>query len=233
MPTPRETHSVATLLPDPGALEGSVRRDNNVDGDAGMGWVLSMAVVEGLSAEEVAARLEAELGEETVDDSASGEEAGAGPGLLAVGVHGDGRAVILDDRYDDAPVLEDARLLARLSHATRVVLFQLSERVNCGFFQVGCWVDEAMAWQITHCREERETEEYQILGVPPGIFADKAASYRAQQAQADAAGEEEICYLGEPVVELFVSLTGIHYDRDGWWWDLRYRDLRPIDRASG
>jgi hypothetical protein len=36
----------------------TVRRDNNVDGDAVMGWVLSMAVVEGLSAEEVAGRLE-------------------------------------------------------------------------------------------------------------------------------------------------------------------------------
>lgn len=149
-----------------------------------MGWVLSMAVVEGLSAEEVAGRLEAELGEETTGGSDSGEESGAGPGLPAVGVHGDGRAVILDEPYDDAPVLDDARLLARLSRATRVVLFQLSERVNCGFFQVGCWVDGAMAWQITHGREEPETEEYQILGVPPGIFADKAAPYRAQQAQA-------------------------------------------------
>jgi hypothetical protein len=150
----------------------------------------------------------------------------------AVGIHSDGRAVILDDPYEDAPPLEDGRLLARLSRATRVVLFQLSERVNCGFFQVGCWVDGAMAWQITHCREEPETEEYQILGVPPGIFADKAAPYRAQQAQADAAGEDT-CYLGAPVAEMFVSLTGIHYDRDGWWWDLRYRDLRPVDRASG
>jgi hypothetical protein len=191
----------------------------------GMSWVLSMAVVEGLSAEQIAGRLEAELGEEATGDSPSGEEAGAGPGLPAVGIHG-------DDRDADAPVLEDARLLARLSRGTRVVLFELSERVNCGLFRVGCWVDGAMAWQMTHCREEPETEEYQILGVPPGIFADKAAPYRAQQAQADAAGED-ICYLGEPVVELFVSLTGIHYDRDGWWWDLRYRDLRPIDRASG
>lgn len=58
-----------------------------------MGWVLSMAVVEGLSAEAVAGRLEAELGEETTGDSDSGEESGAGPGLPAVGVHGDGRAV--------------------------------------------------------------------------------------------------------------------------------------------
>jgi hypothetical protein len=159
--------------------------------------------------------------------------ASPGPGLPAVGVHGDGRAVILDDRDADAPVLEEARLLARLSRGSRVVLFELSERVNCGFFRVGCWVDGAMAWQIIHCREEPETEEYQILGIPPGIFADKAAPYRAQQAQVDAAGEEEICYLGQAVVELFVSLTGIHYDRDGWWWDLRYRDLKPIDRASG
>ena len=194
-----------------------------------MSWVLSMAVVDGLSAEQVAGRLEAELGEEITSDSPSGEE--AGPGLPAVGIHDDGRAVILDDRDADAPVLEDARLLARLSHGTRVVLFELSERVNCGLFRVGCWVDGAMAWQIIHCRDEPETEEYQILGIPPGIFADKAAPYRAQQAQADAAGED-ICYLGEAVVELFVSLTGIHYDRDGWWWDLRYRDLRPIGRPS-
>jgi hypothetical protein len=42
--------------------------------------VLSMAVVEGLSAEQIAGRLEAEPGEETTGDSDSGEEAGAGPG---------------------------------------------------------------------------------------------------------------------------------------------------------
>jgi len=197
-----------------------------------MGWVLSISVVEGLNAEVIAGRLEAELVEETIGDSRSGEAAAAGLGPPVVGLHSDGRAVILDEPYDDAPVLEDTRLLAQLSRATRVVLFQLSERVNCGFFQVGCWVDGVMAWQITHCREEPETEEYQVLGVPPGIFADKAAPYRAQQAQADAAGEMT-CYLGAAVVDLFVSLTGIQYDRPGWWWDLRYRVLRPsIERQA-
>src|SRR4030095_463697 len=94
----------------------------------GMSWVLSMAVVEGLSAEQIAGRLEAELGEETASDSPSGEEAGAGPGLPAVGIHGDGRAVIFDDRDADVPVLEDARLLGRLSHGTR-----------------GCWSSSASA----------------------------------------------------------------------------------------
>ena len=54
-----------------------------------MSWVLSMRVVEGLSAEAVAGRLE-------------------------------------------------------------VVLFELSERVDCGLFRVGCWADGAMAWQIIH-----------------------------------------------------------------------------------
>ena len=54
-----------------------------------MGWVLSMAVVEGLSAEKVAARLDKELAEETVGYSLSGEEAEAGlGGLPAVGMHG-------------------------------------------------------------------------------------------------------------------------------------------------
>jgi hypothetical protein len=52
----------------------------------GMSRVVSMAVVEGLSAEQIAARLEAELGEETTSDSPSGEEAGGGPGLPAVGI---------------------------------------------------------------------------------------------------------------------------------------------------
>src|SRR4029453_1003170 len=88
-------------------------------GMVGMSWVLSMAVVEGLSAEQIAGRLAAEVGEETASDSPSGEEAGAGPGLPAVGIHGDGRAVIFDDRDADVPVLEDARLLGRLSHASR------------------------------------------------------------------------------------------------------------------
>jgi hypothetical protein len=36
-----------------------------------MDWVLSMAVVEGLSAEEVAGRLEGELGEETLAATAA------------------------------------------------------------------------------------------------------------------------------------------------------------------
>src|SRR4029453_83386 len=189
-------------------------------GMVGMSWVLSMAVVEGLSAEQIAGRLEAELGEETASDSPSGEEAGAGagPGPPAVGGHGGGRAVIFEDRDGDVPVLEDARLLARLSHGTRVVLFELSERVNCWLFRVGCWGDGALAWQIIPGWEGAETGECQILGVPPGIFADKAAPYRAQQTQADAAGED-ICYLGQAVVELFVSLTGIHHDMPGWWED--------------
>ena len=82
-----------------------------------------MAVVDGLSAEEAAARLDAELAEETVGYSMSAEEAAAGlGGLPAVDVHGDGGSLILDEPYDDAPPLEDARLLARLSHATTVVL---------------------------------------------------------------------------------------------------------------
>jgi len=98
------------------------------------------------------------------------EEAEAGLGTPAVGIHRDGRAVILDDRYDDAPVLEDGRLLARFSRTTR----------------------------------------------------------------ADAAGEEETCYLGAAVVDLFVSLTGITYDMPGWWWDLRYRVLWTWrDRQQG
>ena len=44
-----------------------------------MSWVLSMAMVDRLSAQQIAGRLEAELGEETTSDSPSGEEAGAGP----------------------------------------------------------------------------------------------------------------------------------------------------------
>ena len=65
-----------------------------------------MAVVDGLSAEEAAARLDAELAEETVGYSMSVEEAAAGlGGLPGVSAHGDGRALILEEPCDDAPHL--------------------------------------------------------------------------------------------------------------------------------
>jgi hypothetical protein len=56
-------------------------RTTTPTGMVGMSWVLSMVVVEGLSAKQVAGRLEAELGEEATGDSPSGEDAGAGPGV--------------------------------------------------------------------------------------------------------------------------------------------------------
>jgi hypothetical protein len=55
-----------------------------------------------------------------------------------------------------------------------------------------------MAWPGSPGREEPAAEEYRLLGVPPGIVADKAAPYRAQQAQAAAAGADDSCYLGRP-----------------------------------
>jgi hypothetical protein len=136
----------------------------------------------------------------------------------------DDLALILDEPYDDAPLLEDRDRLAALSRGTTVTLFQLSERVNCGFFQVGRWDDGAMVWQITHFREEPESEEYQVLGVPPDRFAGIAAPYRAKQARADAAGDRT-CHLGRALVDLLASLTGVQYDLPGWWRDLRYRVL--------
>lgn len=190
-----------------------------------MGWTLSMAVVEGLSAEDVADRLDMHLTNQTI-----GYDGGPEP---AVGVHGDGRAVVLDNPYDEAPALENERLLARLSRATKVVLLQLNEHVNCGFYMTECWADGAMAWKVTHCREEPETEELQVLGEPPASFAAIAGRYRARQAQADATGEN-ICFLGAAVLDLFVWLTGIEYDRRGWWEEMRYRVLRTsIGRGAG
>jgi hypothetical protein len=183
-----------------------------------MGWTLSMAVVEGLSAEDVADRLGMRLTDKTIDYDGGPEP--------AVGVHGDGRAVVLDNPYDQAPVLENERLLARLSRATRVVLLQLNEHVNCGFYLTECWADGGMAWKIAHCREEPETEELLVLGEPPAVFAAIAGRYRARQAHADATGDN-VCYLGAAVLDLFVSLTGVEYDMPGWWSDMRYRVLEP------
>jgi hypothetical protein len=178
-----------------------------------------MAVVEGLSAEDIADRLDLHLTDEVIDYDEGPEES-------AVGVHGDGRAVVLDNPYDQAPVLENERRLARLSHATTVVLFQLNEHVSCGLYMTACWADGALAWEITHCREEPETEELQVLGEPPAGFAAIAGRYEARQAQADAAGDD-ICFLGAAVLDLFVSLTGIEHDGPGWWRDMRYRVLEP------
>jgi hypothetical protein len=67
-------------------------------------WVVSMAVVDGRSAEEAPARLDAELAKGTVGYSMSAEEAAAGlGGSPGVGVHGDGRALVLEEPYGDAP----------------------------------------------------------------------------------------------------------------------------------
>jgi hypothetical protein len=110
-----------------------------------MALTMSIAVVEGLSGKQVADLLDADLTEETVNfygvparQPCQGQRDGpgwvrAGEEMLlrgdpyaagqAVSTHSRGRAVLLDDPYDDAPVLEDERLLARLSRATTVALF--------------------------------------------------------------------------------------------------------------
>ncbi|HEX8861650.1 MAG TPA: hypothetical protein VGC06_21635 [Actinomycetes bacterium] len=186
---------------------------------------MSIAVVEGLNGRQVAERLDMALTEETVDFNAL---------IPAVSTHSRSRAVVLDDPYADAPVLEDARLLAQLSRAATVALFQVNEHLGCGLYMAGCWADGVMAWKVTHCREEPETEQLQVLGVPPVGFAAMAAPYRARQAQADATADatgDYICYLGGAVIDLFASITGIEFDSSGWWQDIRYRVLRP--RAGG
>jgi hypothetical protein len=188
-----------------------------------MALTLSIAVVEGLSGKQVADLLDADVTEETVNFYAA---------VPAVSTHSKSRAVVLDNPYADAPALEDDHLLARLSRATTVAIFQLNEHLGCGLYLAGCWADGVMAWKVTHCREEPETEELQVLGEPPVGFAAMAASYRAKQAQADAAGEDT-CYLGGAVVDLFALVTGIEFYSSGWWNDLRYRVLRPRDKGRG
>jgi hypothetical protein len=80
---------------------------------------------------------------------------------------------------------------------------------------------------VTHCREEPETEELQVLGVPPEGFAAIAAPYRAKQALADAAGDCT-CWFGAAVVDLFALVTGIEFYSSslGWWEKLPYRVLQ-------
>jgi hypothetical protein len=194
-----------------------------------MALTMSIAVVEGLSGKQVADRLDADITEETVNFYAA---------VQAVSTHSRERAVVLDDPYDDAPALEDERVLARLSRATTVALFQLNEHVNCGIYMTGCWADGVMAWKVTHCREEPETEELQVLGEPPVGFAAIAAPYRAKQAQADATADatgDYICYLGGAVVDLFALVTGIKFDspEPGWWEKIPYRVLSPRSEARG
>lgn len=202
-----------------------------------MALTMSIAVVEELSSKQVADRLDAELTEETVNFYAA---------LLAVGTSSRSRAVVLDDPYEDAPVLEDERVLARLSGGTTVALFQVNEHLGCGLYMAGCWADGVMAWKVTHCREEPETEKLQVLGVPPVEFAAIAAPYRAKQARADAGYVEEdategipdewsICYLGGAVVDLFAHVSGIEFygPERGWWEELSYRVLSRRDQAGG
>jgi hypothetical protein len=81
-----------------------------------MALTMSIAVVEGLSGTQVADRLDANVTQETVNFYA------AAP---AASTHSRSRTVVLDNPYDDAPMLADERVLARLSRATTVALFAL------------------------------------------------------------------------------------------------------------
>jgi hypothetical protein len=194
-----------------------------------MALTMSIAVVEGLSGKQVASRLDAELTEETVSFHAA---------VPAVSTQSRYRTVVLDDPYDDAPALEDEHVLARLSRVASVALFQVNEHLGCGLYMAGCWADGVMAWKVTHCREEPETEELEVLGVPPVGFAAIAGSSRAKQAQADAAADatgDYICHLGGAVVDLFALVTGIEFysPSPGWWEKLAYSVLRPRNEGPG
>lgn len=190
-----------------------------------MALTMSIAVVEGLSGPQVADRLDAELTQETVNFYAR---------IPAVSTHSGYRTVVLDDPYDDAPALEDEHVLSRLSRVASVTLFQVNEHLGCGLYMAGSWADGVMKWKVTHCREEPETEELQVLGLPPGGFAALAAEYRAKQAQADAAGDCT-CWLGEAVIDLFALVTGIEFysPSPGWWNKLAYSVLRPRTEDLG
>lgn len=190
-----------------------------------MALTMSIAVVEGLSAKQVADRLDAEVTEETVSFYAA---------IPAVSTHSRYGTVVLDNPYDDAPALEDERVLSRLSRVASVALFQVNEHLGCGLYLAGSWADGAMGWKVTHCREEPESEELQVLGVPPGGFAAIAAQYRAKQAQADTAGDCT-CWLGEAVIDLFALVTGIEFysPSPGWWNKLAYSVLRPRHEDPG
>jgi hypothetical protein len=190
-----------------------------------MALTMSIAVVEGLSGTQVADRLDAELTEETVNFYAA---------IPAVSTHSRYRTVVLDDPYDDAPALEDEHVLSRLSRVASITLFQVNEHLNCGLYMAGSWADGVMKWKVTHYRDEPETEELQVLGLPPVGFAAIAAQRRAKQAQADAAGDCT-CWLGGAVVDLFALVTGIEFyaPSPGWWEKLSYSVLRPRNEGRG
>jgi hypothetical protein len=190
-----------------------------------MALTMSIAVVDGLSGTQVADRLDAELTEETVEFYAA---------IPAVSTHSRYRTVVLDDPYDDAPALEDERVLSRISRVASVALFQVNEHLNCGLYLAGYWAEGVRKWQVKHYRDEPETEELQVLGVPPVGFAAIAAQRRAKQAQADAAGDYT-CWLGGAVVDLFALVTGIEFYSSslGWWNKLAYSVLRPRNEDRG
>jgi hypothetical protein len=181
-----------------------------------MGWGLCMAVVDGLSAEEVAARLDMELTEESV-----AYYTGA---LYMVGLRCDGRGLVVTDTGADVAPLRDERLLAQLSRDTRVLVFEINETIDR--YVVSSWASGGMDWSVTHAHDDSEAEELEVLGGPPKVFAAIAERYRVKQIEADAQGDN-IHYYSSVVIDLFVSLTNIRYNVSGWWEDLDYRALKP------
>jgi hypothetical protein len=175
-----------------------------------------MAVVDGLNAEEIAARLGMDLTDETVE-----YYTGA---LYMVGLHHDGRGLVVTDTAAEVTPLEDERLLARLSSGAKVVVFEINEAID--LYRVTYWANGMMAWRVTHCHQEADTEALEVLGQPPRVLGDIEGQYRAVQAEAEARGEILDPY-GSIVVDLFNSITGIEFDMPGWWADLEYRALEP------
>jgi len=186
-----------------------------------MGWGLGMAVVESLSAEEIAARLEMDLTEKQVD-----YYTGA---LHMVGFHRDCRGVVVIDTVADVMPLEDERLLTQLSRDTRVVVLEVNEAID--LYMTSCWADGVMTWRITHFPDEPETEDLEVIGEPPAVFAAIAKRYQARQAEAAILGQD-VHYYGKIVIELFTSLTSIEFNATGWWETIKYRVLKPHGRSS-
>jgi hypothetical protein len=109
-----------------------------------MGWGLCMAVVEGLSAEEIAVRLDMDLTEDRV-----AYYTGA---LHMVGLRRDGRGFVVMDTGADVMPLADERLLAQAQ--PRHQGLGVRDQRDIDRYAVSCWAIGVMDWKVTHSHED-------------------------------------------------------------------------------
>lgn len=121
----------------------------------GADWACCYVLVEGRSADDIAAMLGGQPSDKTCEERGAGEAP-----WLAVGTIGDGWALLVDPHFEYG---DSADELLHWSEGTRIVCLQIIEPE--GFSHAMVWTAGALAWEISY---EAELDARPLVdGQPP------------------------------------------------------------------